>query len=358
MIDRITEIRESFAGVGAEKGRTYPTKELLERCEGLQTALRTKFCEITHAECFRDMYVKENVKTLAENYGLLDTPCFKRLYDNLKNLGYVIGSFKRGANGERECQKALRTFAYDPGVKFLCNIALENEDGKTEYDAIVIAPYGLFIIEVKKWAGPIVITEHGILKQDTNNGTVYGLAERMNVKKDVLRRLLGDKMPDIVQPLLVFPDMRTEIDDQYHKIPYCIGGGYPDTIRTYKKFGNCLSNEAIEYIYATLQANHKEQMSYCSIDCATIIEDYATLMAQIEMLAREAEERPIESTDAPTAADAAIPTPEPTTATVIEPKSIFARFFNQKTAANIGKAVGAICIALPAVVSLTIGRYR
>ena len=358
MNDRVTEIRDALTGLGAEKGRSYPTKELCERYEALQSALARGIFEKTHAENMRDKDVRNHFRTLSETYGLLDSPCFSRLDSNLQTLGYAIGSFKRGASGERECQKALRTLTYDAGVKYLCNIALENEDGKTEYDAIVIAPYGLFIIEVKKWSGPIVITEHGILKQNTSNATVYGLAERMNVKRDVLRSMLGNKMPDIVQPLLVFPDMRTEIDDQYHKIPYCIGGGYPDTIRTYKKLGTCLSNEAIEYIYATLQANHKEQMSYCNIDCAAIIDDYATLMAQIEELARSTEEHTIDATETPITAKTATPGSETVTATVLEPKSFFSHFFNLKTASTIGKAAGAFFIALPTIITFTSGHYR
>lgn len=296
------------------------------------------------------MYVKEHFITLAGSYGLLENPCFKRLIENLRTLGYAIASFKRGASGERVCQKALRTFAYDPGVKVLYNIALEGEAGKTEYDAIVIAPYGLFIIEAKKWDGPITITEHGILKQNNSNGAIYGIAERMNVKKDLLRGLLGEKMPDIVQSLLVFPDMNTEINDQYHKVPICIGGGFPDTIRAYKKFGTCLSSDTIEYIYDTLLANHKEHMSRCSIDCEAIIEDYATLMAQIEDLAcREIDE-------AITEEPVRIPEEKPTIEVVEEHAPFFARIFNTRTAITIGKVLGAVCIAIPAVSTLVSSR--
>ena len=158
MNDRVTEIREALAGLGAEKGRSYPTKELCERYEELQSALARGVFEKTHAENMRDKDVRNHFRTLSETYGLLESPCFSRLDSNLQTLGYAIGSFKRGASGERECQRVLRTFIYDPDVKVLCNIALEGEVGKTEYDAIVIAPYGLFIIEVKKWEGPISIT--------------------------------------------------------------------------------------------------------------------------------------------------------------------------------------------------------
>ena len=358
MNERMTEIREALAGLGAEKGCYYPAKELCERFEQLQSALARGVFEKTHAENMRDKDVRNHFKALSESYDLLDSPCFTRLDANLLSLSYAIGSYKRGASGERDCQRALRTLSHDQGVKILCNVALEGEDGKTEYDAIVIAPYGLFIIEMKKWTGPTVITEHGIMKQTTGNRTIYDLAERMNVKKDLLRSLLGDKMPDVCVPFVVFSDANTEVDDQYHKVPYYIGGGYPNRIRDYKKFGLCLSPEDIESIYVTLKTNHKEQQMRCNVDCAAIIEDYSSLMAQIEMLAREAEERPIEPTDAPTAAEAVVPTPEPATATIIEPKNFFARIFNQENASTIGKAVGAFCVALPAIVSLTSGRYR
>ena len=175
---------------------------------------------------------------------------------------------------------------------------------------------------------------------------------------DLLRNLLGDKMPDVCVPFVVFSDANTEVDDQYHKVPYYIGGGYPNRIRDYKKFGLCLSPEDIESIYETLKTNHKEQQMRCNVDCTAIIEDYSSLMAQIETLAREADLQHIDTPEMSAATNTHPITSEQTTATIIEPKSFFSRIFNQKTAANIGKAVGAICIALPAVVSLTTGRYR
>ena len=61
---------------------------------------------------------------------------------------------------------------FDPDVQILYNLTLQDEVSKTEYDAIVITPYGIFVVEAKNFRGAAYINEKGMLQiwQNTNIG--------------------------------------------------------------------------------------------------------------------------------------------------------------------------------------------
>ena len=105
--------------------------------------------EQTHAEHMRERDLMLHFSTLATEYGLRETDVYKRFESNMNEMGYTIGSFIKGIKGEHIARRALKLISFDKNVKILYNIALEDEDAQAEYDAIVIIPYGLFVVEVK-----------------------------------------------------------------------------------------------------------------------------------------------------------------------------------------------------------------
>ena len=91
-------------------------------------------------------------EALAKEYGLDESDTSPHFRTNMGELGYTIGSFIKGMNGERIAKRALRScLSYDKGIRILYNVQLEDEDAQAEYDAIVITPYGMFVVEVKNW---------------------------------------------------------------------------------------------------------------------------------------------------------------------------------------------------------------
>lgn len=65
---------------------------------------------------------------------------------------------------------------------------------QAEYDAIVITPYGLFVVEVKNWDGDITITPSGLLTKDEGRIT-YSLTDKMSIKEALLQEYLQDQFP-------------------------------------------------------------------------------------------------------------------------------------------------------------------
>ncbi len=224
-------------------------------------------------------YSNDRVKEMVEKIDVVvvDYLGFKHNFEYQMLFDFLgVEPYKEGDN-------AL-DYVYNADVKILYNIALEDEDVQTEYDAIAITPYGLFVIEVKNWGEKMHIDEKGVLSREDQDIT-YDLADRMNIKEAMLKGCLGNLFPSKYQGFLLFPSGNVQIDDSYKKLVICSGAGIVDEIRVMKEFGDCLPKEQIEEIVKVLEANHSEQRSICTVKCEEIIHDYAIIMTQIEEMA-------------------------------------------------------------------------
>lgn len=198
-----------------------------------------------------------------------------------ENTYDTIGSFIKGMKGEQIARRALKLISFDKGVKILYNIALEDEDAQAEYDAIVITPYGVFVIEVKNWGASMSIDENGILRRDDQD-IKYDLPGRMSVKEGLLREYLGELFPSQYQGIVLFSNENAKVQDDYKQMPICYGGGIVYSSRAFNEGKVILTDSQIELIAEKISNSHKEQRALCKVNCKEIIEDYAVLMAAIE----------------------------------------------------------------------------
>ena len=163
---RVSQIKKQLKGLGTSPYRLYTNQEVIDRLKELQAAMARGVFEKTHAENLRDKDIMLHFKTLAEEYGLAQTDTYCRFETNMRELSYTIGTYIKGMCGERMARKSLKLLSLDKNIRILYNVQLEDEDVQAEYDAIVITPYGLFVIEVKNWDGDITITPSGLLTKD------------------------------------------------------------------------------------------------------------------------------------------------------------------------------------------------
>ena len=280
--NRFNQITASFNGLGTTADTPYTNQEIIDRLKALQAAMMRGIYEKTHAEKLRDRDIMIHFHALAKEYCLDSTETYCRFADNMTELGYTIGSLIRGMNGEKIARRALKLLSYDKGVRILYNIQLEDEDAQAEYDAIVIAPYGLFVIEVKNWGCAMHIAPNGLLTRSDSNDVVYDLPGRMSVKEALLREYLKELFPTTYRSMLLLSNERAQVQDEYHSIPVNCGGGVSYDIKGYAENGICLTSDQIKVIADRLLSNHKVQRSLCSVKCDEIIEDYAKLMVMIE----------------------------------------------------------------------------
>ena len=279
--ERVNSIIKSFEGVGPDGTTLYTNQEIVDGLMDLQRKQMTGVYEQTHAEHMRERDLMLHFTTLATEYGLRETDVYKRFESNMNEMGYTIGSFIKGMKGEHIARRALKLISFDKNVKILYNVALEDEDVQAEYDAIVITPYGLCVVEVKNWGAEMSIDENGILRRNDQD-IKYDLPGRMSVKEGLLREYLGDLFPTQYKGIVLFSNENAKVDDEYKQMPICYGGGIVYTIRAFNEGKEVLTDSQIKLIAEKINSNHKEQRSLCKVNCKEIIEDYAVLMAAIE----------------------------------------------------------------------------
>lgn len=280
--NRMSQIIESLNGLGTKQNTMYTNQEIIDHLTELQGAMARGVFEKIHAENLRDRDLMIHFEALAKEYGLDESDTYIRFRTNMVELGYTIGSFIKGMNGERIAKRALKLLSYDKGIRILYNVRLEDEDAQAEYDAIVITPYGMFVVEVKNWGASMTISPNGLLTRNDDSGIVYDIPGRMSVKEALLREHLQELFPKNYHNILLFSNERAQVQDNYHQISISCGGGISYEIKSYGKSGNTLTEEQVTKIADTILTNHKEQRALCSVKCEEIITDYAKLMVQIE----------------------------------------------------------------------------
>lgn len=280
--NRMIQIIESLNGLGTNQNTMYTNQEIIDHLTELQGAMARGVFEKTHAENLRDRDIMIHFEALAKEYGLDESDTYIRFRINMGELGYTIGSFIKGMNGERIAKRALKLLSHDKGIRILYNVQLEDEDAPAEYDVIVITPYGMFVVEVKNWGASMTISPNGLLTRNDDSGIVYDLPGRMSVKEALLREHLQELFPKKYYNMLLLSNERAQVQDNYHQISISCGGGISYEIKSYGKSGNTLTEEQVTKIADTILANHKEQRALCSVKCEEIIADYAKLMVQIE----------------------------------------------------------------------------
>lgn len=290
-MERAKLIKDTLNGIGTDAGTLYTNQEIVDRLIALQSAMARGVFEKTHAENLRDRDLMIHFEALAKEYSLDTTDTYLRFRKNMNELGHTIANYLKGRTGEKIAKKAFYLIEKDERVKILYNVQLEDGDYQTEYDAIVVAPYGLFVIEVKNWGKEMSISHMGLLSRSDENTVVYDLAGRMSIKEALLMATLKDKFPSHYTNVLLFPNEKTIVDDNYHKMLISCGAGLSYVIRDFERESTChLSQQQIGDIVKTIQSKHKEQKTTCQVNCDEIINDYAELMVLIENAAKVIDE--------------------------------------------------------------------
>lgn len=335
--ERAAEIKATLAGLGTIENELYTNQEIVDKLVELQAALSKGVFEKTHAEHMRERDILIHFEALAKEYGLDESETFLRFKNNMNELGYTIGTFIKGMNGERIARRALKLLSFEKNVKILYNVELEDEDAQAEYDAIVITPYGMFVVEVKNWGASMIVTSNGLLQNEDGNGVVYDLPGRMSVKEALLRTYLGELFPEKYTSMLLLSNERAKLVDEYKKIPVSFGGGISYEIKSYSKDGYCLTEKQINAIANKILDSHKEQRAPSPVRCAEIIEDYAVLMAQIEAIASGEQ----------------IEDEEPVYVTADKKESLFLRIFKSINWGKVGaKVAGVAAFAIPGTLAI------
>lgn len=259
----------------------YNNKELEQLLVRFQAAISHVMLSFGITEKIMPRDIISFLELLAKENGVEQDETFQRLRDELKDLGFLIGSLKKGSTGEKRTRDGLRNLEFSPDVKILYNITLDDGTDRTEYDAIVLSPYGIFVIEAKNFNGNARITEKGILLRDNDRFGAYNLGERMIRKEFLLRSCMGKLASVPYHALLLYVNEQADIEDNYHQIPITYCNTVAKTIQQFDHGDELITPDELKQIEVAI-INHQIDARYpCNIDCQQIICDLIFILQKI-----------------------------------------------------------------------------
>lgn len=179
--------------------------------------------------------------------------------DNWKRISRAYHSLQSGIEGEEKVKEVLALF--DDRIKIISNYRWG-----CEHDFIVIAPTGIFTIEVKNLYGDYELTETGILKYVSDDGESKSLDIALQSKKHIetLRRNLkeckafGEEIP--LKEIICSANAEFTIKNSYPYLPVC----YYNTVDKYIFDGAkmVLSEKKMNEIYDFLLGHQQPDAEY------------------------------------------------------------------------------------------------
>ncbi len=139
--------------------KTYTNEEILERLKSLEGLLLERVFETSYSESLRTYDLIDRLRSKAHDLGLEGEGTYTALIRNLEKLRSTIGGLINGKRGELLAAKSLKCLRGDSLL--LSSIALPNGDSFEEYNQVLIARSGVYVIEVKNYRNDVVIDDGG-----------------------------------------------------------------------------------------------------------------------------------------------------------------------------------------------------
>lgn len=199
--------------------KTYTNAEILDRLKSLEGLLLERVFETSYSESLRTYDLIDHLRSKAHDLGLEGEDTYAALIRDLEKLSSTIGGLINGKRGELLAAKSLKCLRGDSLL--LSNIALPNGGSFEEYDQVLIARSGVYVIEVKNYRNDVVIDDGGILRCGPRS---YNVGERMREKMHALWDAIqfssdGCMSEEDVHGMLLFVNNEASVTDFFHRVP-------------------------------------------------------------------------------------------------------------------------------------------
>ena len=234
--------------------KTYTNEEILEQLKSLEGLLLERVFESSYSESLRTYDLIDHLRSKAQDLGLEGRDTYITLIRDLEKLSSTIGGLINGRRGEFLAAKSLKCLRGDNML--LSNIALPNGGSFEEYDQVLIARSGVYVIEVKSYRNDVVIDDGGILHCGLRS---YNVGERMREKMHALWDAIqfssdGYMNEEDVHGMLLFVNDDANVTDFFHRIPVMRCGQIVYSIEDANRYDEKLSWEDMVRIKAVLLA--------------------------------------------------------------------------------------------------------
>lgn len=225
------------------KGKEYTTNEAIEQYE--------KFL------VFSEKYIiDEQAKRDFEPY-----------YNQIKKQVNIL---KAGKRAEKATFDSIKL--WNVHVRYLANARFVYDDIDTEEDLIIIAPTGIFSIEIKNWKTSAILNRNGILISNENKNNNIDIINQIKRHCFCLNKILVNEMElcgiqdkNFIHPIILWQNNFSKLKDEFLRIPICCANTLEYEILNYKKYKRVLGDEDIEKIYYLLLKKQCHERKYPSI---------------------------------------------------------------------------------------------
>lgn len=271
---------------------TYTKEELLPEMLNLQKEMLEITFSKDHAELanLRLWDIERHLDQLNDECCGAATEELERFKLQAKEVCNLIKAEFSGNRGELKAFRTLEYLRVPHAV--LKNVEFNDENGRTELDAVVITPNGITIVEVKNTSKTIFIDEQGnyyrtgeYLKLDCN------IADKMTAREEILRSTLfkAGYSNVRIQSVLVFTNPRIEIQNKYSGIKVCFIGQLNHYIEDVASSETYSEAELETMAVRITEASNRNNFTL-DFDAEKFKNDFATVMATLENAASAAEE--------------------------------------------------------------------
>lgn len=228
MASSANEIICRLEATGFMTERAYAHDQLLDGMKGFERAALTEVFRDGYSDSLRTYDLAAHFQSKASQYALCDAEVYGRLSTGLHRLSREISSLVNGARGERYMARALSWLKCENEV--LLNVELEHEGERCEYDAIVITPAGIDIVESKFFNYHAVIDSDGFFHDRARSRErSYNVGEKMRAKEHVLFSVIEAALPGVVprshiRSTLFIANNNAYVEDRFGLIDVCNSG--------------------------------------------------------------------------------------------------------------------------------------
>lgn len=228
----------------------------------------------------------EKMSNDLEGENAQELEAFKKASFDVCNL---IKAEVSGIKGEQKAFKKLESVKTNKVV--LKNVELEDDENKTELDAIVLTSKGAFIIEVKNTKKDIFISEDGIYyRMGKYMSKDCEIARKMSLKEKLLKNCIGTSVNcDLpIEKIVVFTNDEIEVTNRCNSLKTTFLNYLPILIEEYPG-DNILAPEELSIMEDKINKCRKTD-SYPVMKEITIFkETFATALASLEYAASNME---------------------------------------------------------------------
>lgn len=286
-MSKTDEIVNRLETTGAMTAKAYTHNQLLDGMKGFERAALREVFRDGYSESLRTYDLAAHFRDMASRYALCDTEVYGRLSLGLHHLSREISSLVNGARGERYMARALGWLKCENEV--LLNVELEHEGERCEYDAIVITPSGIDIVESKFFNYCAEIDSDGFFHDRARSRErSYNVGEKMRAKEHVLFSVIEAAVPgtvprSCVRSILFVANNNTVVEDRFGLVDVCNSGQISPLIESRK--GEVLDRSVMSVATDAIKSARQTFLYEPPLDFAQLRSDIADFIVMTERAA-------------------------------------------------------------------------